>query len=92
MGTTTVLLGEGKAKSPGTEFLVVDSYTTLMNKRILGLSNSGIGSHTNFMQGLKKNGLISEIAFSFLKNPNTVKKSILRILKEKMSIDNRRRR
>lgn len=51
---------------------MVDTYTELMSSRIVGLSNSVDGDYTNFMNGLKNNGLISEIAFSFLKNPVTV--------------------
>lgn len=60
-----------KVKSTDHFVLVAKSRTSLMDHRIVGLSESH-SEYPNFMGSLKKNKIIDEIAFSLFYNPLTV--------------------
>lgn len=69
--TQVALDAKGATIAQGQNILIVDSSTSLMTKPIIGLAKDP--SMPNFMQNLKDNKLISEIAFSFYNDPSTVK-------------------
>ena len=55
-------------------FISVEQHTKLMRIPIVGLSKSHDEKYPNFMGSLKKQGLINEIAFSLLNNPEDVRR------------------
>lgn len=55
--------------------MVAKDRTTMMDSRIVGLTKSH-SKYPNFMETLKSNNLIDEIAFSLLYNPINVSKVI----------------
>ena len=67
--TQVSLYEEGAAVAQGQNILIVDQNTSLMREPIIGLAKDDM---PNFMQNLKDNDLIDEIAFSFYNDPSTV--------------------
>lgn len=53
--------------------IVVKQHSSLMQTPILGLSKSLDPDYPNFMESLKEQGLVDEIAFSLLNNPIDVR-------------------
>jgi hypothetical protein len=75
-GTINGVIGKSPIKfnnveSPDHHYIIVDSFTELMNHRILGLSHTH-SNYQNFLGQLKENKLIDEIAFSLFRNPINV--------------------
>jgi len=59
--------------SNGHNMILVDTRTRLMSHRILGLTHTHDSRYPNFLETLKSNGLIDEIAFGVYQNPSNHK-------------------